>query len=179
MNHRLETHIHFPTANYFSHVRRIIGLENGDFDALFLEVALGLSKVKRSMVWRRLPSRFYFNFLVSKLSSNVIKRRKVLLCLNDIFLQFLEIRIKTLPVGEKSDLVRRHSDIDSIADLLLTKSFMKYVSIKNNQDGSSCKFLFLSLRENRARDVSSEKKKKKKEENIKGEHNPKSRMSFR
>ena len=33
----------------------VVGLKNGDFDALILEVALALSEVERSMVWSGMP----------------------------------------------------------------------------------------------------------------------------
>jgi hypothetical protein len=34
---------------------RVVRLQDGDFDALVLEVALGLGEVERSVVWRSVP----------------------------------------------------------------------------------------------------------------------------
>lgn len=55
MNHSLETHVHLPASNDLRHIGRVIGLQEGNADALFLEVSLGLRKVKRRMVRRSVP----------------------------------------------------------------------------------------------------------------------------
>lgn len=55
VDHGLEAKVDLSAADDLGHVRRVVGLEDGDFDALILEVALGLGKVKGGVVWRRMP----------------------------------------------------------------------------------------------------------------------------
>ena len=55
MDHGLEAHVDFAAANDLGHIGRIVRLQDGNFDALFLEVAPGLSDIERGMVWRSVP----------------------------------------------------------------------------------------------------------------------------
>jgi hypothetical protein len=50
MDHGFQSHVHFTAANDLSHVRRVIGLQQGNVDAFILEITLGLGKVDRGMV---------------------------------------------------------------------------------------------------------------------------------
>jgi len=43
VNHGLEAHVDFAASDDLGDIGRVIGLKDGNLDALFLEVALGLS----------------------------------------------------------------------------------------------------------------------------------------
>lgn len=64
---------------------RVVGLQQSNLDALFLEVALGLSKVQRGVVRRGVPAT-----TVSQSTGNSSRT------------------VPVLPVGEEGDLIRRH-----------------------------------------------------------------------
>lgn len=55
MDHRLEAHVDLAAADDLRHVGRVIGLQQGDLDAFFVEEALGLREVQGGVVRRRVP----------------------------------------------------------------------------------------------------------------------------
>ena len=57
MDHGFEAHVDLATTNDFGNIGRIIGLQDGNLDALLLEVPLGLGNVEGCMVWRSMPLR--------------------------------------------------------------------------------------------------------------------------
>ena len=67
MNHGFEAHVHLPTADDFSHIGRVIGFQEGDFNALVCEVTLCLRKVERGVVGRCVPcsNSIQFSFYLS------------------------------------------------------------------------------------------------------------------
>lgn len=61
MDHGLETEVDLLASNDLGDIRRVIGLEDGDLDALVLEVSLLLGEVKGGVVGRSMPSNSYFS----------------------------------------------------------------------------------------------------------------------
>lgn len=55
MDHSLEAHVDLAAADDLCHVGRVIGLQQGDLDAFFIEEALGLREVQGGVVRRRVP----------------------------------------------------------------------------------------------------------------------------
>ena len=55
MNHGFKAHVHLPATDDFSHIGRVVGLQDGDFNALVCEVALCLREVERGVVGRCVP----------------------------------------------------------------------------------------------------------------------------
>lgn len=55
MNHSLEAHVNLAAADDLGDIGGIIGLEESNLEALFLEVALALSEVQGGVVRGRVP----------------------------------------------------------------------------------------------------------------------------
>ena len=55
MDHSLEAHVDLAATNDLRHIGRIIRLQDSDIDAFLLEITLGLGKVKRRVIRRRVP----------------------------------------------------------------------------------------------------------------------------
>lgn len=56
MDHGFESHVDLPATDNLGHVGRVIGLQEGNLEALILEVALGLGQVQGGMVGGGVPS---------------------------------------------------------------------------------------------------------------------------
>ena len=57
MDHGFEAHVDLATTDDFGNIGRVVRLQDGNLDALLLEVTLGLGNVKGCMVWRSMPLR--------------------------------------------------------------------------------------------------------------------------
>ena len=55
MDHGLEAHVDLAATNDLSDIGGVIGLQQSDLQAFFLEVTLALSEVQGSVVRRRVP----------------------------------------------------------------------------------------------------------------------------
>lgn len=55
MNHGLVAHVDLATADDLSDIGGVIGLEQSNLEAFFLEVTLGVSQIQGGVVWRRVP----------------------------------------------------------------------------------------------------------------------------
>lgn len=61
MDHGLEAEVDPLASNDLGDIRRVIGLEDGDLDALVLEVSLLLGEIQGGVVGRSMPSNSYFS----------------------------------------------------------------------------------------------------------------------
>lgn len=114
MDHGLETHVHLAATDNLSHIGRVVGLEDGDLDAFLVEVALGLSEIQGDMVRRRLP------FQRVLLATDLERPDQAKTVLPWSRTQTKKIQgCRTLPVGEKSDLVSSHDDGSDQREYLL------------------------------------------------------------
>lgn len=55
VDHGLEAHVHLAASDDFSHIGRVIGLQESDLEALILEIASRLSEVKGGVVRGGVP----------------------------------------------------------------------------------------------------------------------------
>lgn len=55
MNHSLEAHVNLAAADDLGDIGGVIGLEESNLEALFLEVALALGEVQGGVVRGRVP----------------------------------------------------------------------------------------------------------------------------
>ena len=55
MNHGLVAHVDLATADDLSDIGGVIGLQQSDLEAFFLEVTFGVSQIQGGVVWRRVP----------------------------------------------------------------------------------------------------------------------------
>ena len=55
MDHGLEAHVHLATTNDLSDIGGVIGLQQSNFQAFFLEVTLALGEVQGGVVRGRVP----------------------------------------------------------------------------------------------------------------------------
>lgn len=55
MDHGLEAHVDLAASDDFSHIGRVIGLQESDLEALILEIASRLSEVEGGVVRGGVP----------------------------------------------------------------------------------------------------------------------------
>lgn len=55
VNHGLVAHVDLATADDLSDIGGVIGLQQSDLEAFFLEVTFGVSQIQGGVVWRRVP----------------------------------------------------------------------------------------------------------------------------
>ena len=90
--------------------RRIIGFKESDFDAFVGEEAHFLSEVDGSMVWRCMP----FILISASIPSIPLLSRALFLTLN------LKMCEYDLPVHQEGNLISRHLDFGTNAELVST-----------------------------------------------------------